>query len=409
MGGHTKSAVLTALQLNSDESAPVARENAEEAAFIEAGVLLERDIIVKASRDTTNHDHEIFPKFRFPTMEPTSALQGSSPSPHSEETSDTASPTSDTTLFEDAPPCPISQLGCDEDIGAYAACDDIFKEEVPTTWTSQREGYEATPVATHVLRHRRYRSSHSSFDAAEIPSMSLRSRSRTNDGLLLFRADSSKGPMEIAHESRHHRKVSLGLPVNPHAEQTDGAQRFQGPNVKNCAKPTADMGITYHTASIGALTSEERDLEYMHRHTFIGTGSLDDLLEVLEVLPSHNTTKAAVVRAFVRLASAEQLYARQYSTGSNGWDLVSRTTLSVMGVTSVDYIIQLQVKLGSITLRKFLDLIPFDQFNEVSALRVVEAFCVASHLNATAGTGAQSKARAFRRWLVDQKKMDSNV
>jgi hypothetical protein len=147
----------------------------------------------------------------------------------------------------------------------------------------------------------------------------------------------------------------------------------------------------------------------MHRHTFIGTGSLDDLLEILEILPSHNTTKAAVVRAFVRLASAEQLYARQYSTGSNGWDLVSRTTLNVMGVTSVDYIVQLQVKLGSITLRIFLDLIPFDQFNEVSALRVVEAFCVASHMDATVGTGAQSKARTFRRWLVDQKKMDSNV
>ncbi|KAI4681275.1 uncharacterized protein J4E88_005783 [Alternaria novae-zelandiae] len=133
------------------------------------------------------------------------------------------------------------------------------------------------------------------------------------------------------------------------------------------------METAYYTTSVDALTPEERDLEYKHRHTFIGTGSLDDFLETLETTPNHTATKDAIARAFVKLAASEQLYARQCSAGQ-GWDLVMRTTLSLMDVTSVDYIVQSQVKLGSITLRQFLDLIPFDEVDEATQLALAQSF-----------------------------------
>jgi hypothetical protein len=52
-------------------------------------------------------------------------------------------------------------------------------------------------------------------------------------------------------------------------------------------------------------------------------------------------------------------------------------------------------------------LIPFDEADEVAVMRVVEAFSVASHLDATAGIGTGSKAKAFRSWLVEQMKADA--
>jgi hypothetical protein len=78
-----------------------------------------------------------------------------------------------------------------------------------------------------------------------------------------------------------------------------------------------------------------------------------------------------------------------------------------MDVTSVDYIVQLRVKLGSITLRQFLDLIPFDEDDEAAAVHVVEAFSIASHMDTTAAIGTISKAKAFRSWLVEQMKVDA--
>jgi hypothetical protein len=68
----------------------------------------------------------------------------------------------------------------------------------------------------------------------------------------------------------------------------------------------------------------------------------------------------------------------------------------------MDYVVQLRVKLGSITLRQFLDMVPFDEGDEVAAMRVIEAFSAASHMDAKAGVGTKSKARAFRKWIVTQ-------
>jgi len=143
----------------------------------------------------------------------------------------------------------------------------------------------------------------------------------------------------------------------------------------------------------------ERELEYKHRHTFIGTASLDDFLEVLDLTPSHTTTKPAVIKAFLLLASSERLLARQASLEPSGWGLVARTASDAV---NTDYIEQAQAKLGSIVLRQLLDLIPFNEDDEASAISVMEAFSAASHLDTKASTGNGSKAKAFRRWLVRQ-------
>jgi hypothetical protein len=405
MGDRTGSAVLAGLQLSANGSAPATLTNAYQVAATEAPVFLEREIIVEASQEKVNPEYQIFTAFRFPTMEHSSEPQVVSSSPYAKDVSDTASPTSDTTLFEDAPVCLISQLGCDEGIHAHTAPDDTSKEEASITWNFQMKDHETIPVAKQPFRHRRYVSSQPSFDAALTPSIPFPSRLGTNDGLLLFRANSSKEPTDDAFKTRHRRKVSLNLPVNTHTNQANGAQQFQKPDLKSWTKLPDDMEADQYTTGVDVLTPEERDLEYKHRHTFIGTGSLDDFLDVLVITPNYTVTKGAITRAFAQLASSEQLYARQSSAKTNGWDLVSRTTLNVMDVTSVDYIVLLQVKLGVITLRQFLDLIPFDESNEVAAMCVVEAFGVASHIDATAGIGTRSKARAFRRWLVEQKEV----
>lgn len=403
----TGSTVLAALQLNVDRGAVATGANAAQTSCAEGIGLPARDTVAKAWQGMTDHEYQIFTTFCFPVIS-ASAPQSLPPMPHPEDASDTASSTSDTTLFEDAPLCTPSQLGCDEDISAYVACNDTSMGGVSITWTPQIAEQEIDPVAKRPLRHRRYVSSQSSFGVTETPQIPLRSRSRTNDGLLLFRADHSKEPTDNVPRIRHRRKVSLNLTVNSHACQAEAAQRSRKSDIRSCTKRTSGIETAYYTTILDAVTQEERDLEYKHRHTFIGTGSLDDFLEILETTPHHTATRDAVARAFVQLASSEQLYARQYSARTQGWDLVSRTTLNVVDVTSVDYVVQSQVKLGSITLRQLMELMPFDAFNEVGAIRIVEAFSVASHMDAMAGIGAQSKARAFRRWIVEQERVEAD-
>jgi hypothetical protein len=139
-------------------------------------------------------------------------------------------------------------------------------------------------------------------------------------------------------------------------------------------------------------------LEYKHRHTFIGTASLDDFLEVLDVSPEHNiTNKEAVIRAFILLASSERLLARQASLKPDGWSVLARTSAETV---NTDYVEQAKAKLGSIVLRQFLDLITFNEEEEASAMAVVEAFTAASHLDAQAIKNEASRAKAFRKRMV---------
>lgn len=398
------SAVLVALQLKANRSAPtaptVSGPNDHTTNFTEP-TLHQRGNLTQVSQHMANQEYRIMTAFRFPSFEGDCATKINAPSPHPEDASETVSPISDTTLFEDAYLCSAVPLRYGEDIHACTASDNMLRKGIPITCATQAKEYEMTPVARRYFRHRRYISSDSAFDATERPSLSLHSRAKTNDGLLIFRANSSKEPTANVHKDRHRHKISLDIPVNPYVSQGGGTQRSEQPGVK--ASP-AGIEVAYPAMKSGLWTAEERDLEYKHRHTFIGTGSLDDFLEILEISATHTTTKSAVARAFVHLASAEQLYARQCSTRNRGWKPVSRTSLTVMDAASADYVVQLQVRLGSITLRQYLDLIPFDEFDEAAATRVMEAFSVASHMDAAADTGTPSKARAFRSWLVQQMK-----
>jgi hypothetical protein len=391
-----------ALQLNANRSAltapPLAEPNGQYAC--DEG----SDTVIYVSQDVADHEYQILTAFRFPPTEDDWASKKVVPPPHLQKASETASPASETTLFEDAPLCPINPLRSRESVHSYAAYDDTLRKELPTTSALPVKEYKTTPMTRRYDQHRRYVSSDSPFDVIDTPSTPFRSRAKTNDGLLLFRANPSKEPTVKARESRHRHKMSLNLPVNAHQNRRDGAGRPQQPDIESWPKPPPDIGVPHHAIRVDVVTAEERDLEYKHRHTFIGTGSLDDSLEILEVSITHIATKSAIARAFVQLASAEQLYARQCSTGYLGWDLVSRTTLAVMDVTSVNYVVQLHVKLGSITLRQFLDLVPFNDVDEVTVMRIVEAFSVASHLDATAGIGTRSKAKAFRSWFIQQMK-----
>lgn len=163
------------------------------------------------------------------------------------------------------------------------------------------------------------------------------------------------------------------------------------------------LGTSRDNAMTNVLTAEEREMEYKHHHTFIGTASLNEFLELLEISPSYHVSQSAVVRAFARLASTEQLYARQHSTKPDGWGLVARTSVDYKDVATTDYVMQSRVKLGTITLLQFLSMIPFNQDNMVGAMTVLEAFSAASHLDAKTNMDAENKAKAFRSWIISQR------
>ena len=78
---------------------------------------------------------------------------------------------------------------------------------------------------------------------------------------------------------------------------------------------------------------------------------------------------------------------------------MTRTTQDDI-LTHAGYLAEAHIKLGSISLGKFLGKIPFDDKGDVAATKVVDAFCLASHLDGEATYGPQSKAKAFRSWLV---------
>jgi hypothetical protein len=61
---------------------------------------------------------------------------------------------------------------------------------------------------------------------------------------------------------------------------------------------------------------------------------------------------------------------------------------------------QAGVKLGSISLGDFLQLMYFDEQGNVCAMRLAEAFRIASHLDGETSKGVGFKAEAFRRWMV---------
>ncbi|KAF1914473.1 hypothetical protein BDU57DRAFT_519490 [Ampelomyces quisqualis] len=309
--------------------------------------------------------------------------------------SDTFSPNSDRTLFEE--PEILSLDRPQTGTGTPGSPDYFSFENDPSSRT------EVMPAPTlRRVRHSRAPSTEPNFNKAKRASLPLRARTKTNEGLLQLQANPSK-PERPPHG--HERRISLGIPLKPAITQTDGLQRSKFGSLIDTPPQTPKTPRTPRgrapekSGPTATLRQKERDLEYKHRHTFIGTASLDDFLEVLEVSQDHTTTKAAVGKAFLILASSERLLARQASSTASGWDLVSRT---IPDVVNTDYVIQAHVKLGSVTLWQFLELIPFDEREEAGAMSVVEAYSAASHMDSKAGVGATSKAKAFRTWMVNQ-------
>jgi hypothetical protein len=303
----------------------------------------------------------------------------------------TFSPSSDRTLFEEPE---LLSLDHPQATPGSPSPDYFSFENERTT------GTEIMPAVQRRVRHSRAPSTDPNFSRAKRASLPLRARTKTNDGLLQLQANPSKPERPT---TGHERRISLGMPLKP-AIANEGLQRSKFGSLMDTPPQTPKTPRTPRVRAPeksgpeATLRQKERDLEYKHRHTFIGTASLDDFLEVLDVSEEHTTTKAAVGKAFLILASSERLLARQASSTAAGWDLVSRT---IPDVVNTDYVIQAHVKLGSITLWQFLELIPFDEQEEAGSMSVVEAFSAASHMDSKAGVGAGSKAKVFRSWMVE--------
>jgi hypothetical protein len=248
----------------------------------------------------------------------------------------------------------------------------------------------------HYSQHHQDYSTDSVSGAVKTPSKSIRARSRTNGGLLEFRA-SAKKQNELKPVRGDRRNVSLNFPVKPQFSPSGGVE-FDSP----CPRSGRMLTTTYapEDTDTTTLSKAEYDIRYKQRHTFVGTESLDNFIETLETTHEGTTSKLAVMKAYTMLACNEQILARQTSPSSTGWDAVSRITPEI---AAFDYITLARVKLGSVTLQQFLDLIPFNQQDEVTVQAVVEAFIAASHKDAKSGTGTGSKARAFRQWMLKQK------
>ncbi|KAF2715565.1 hypothetical protein K504DRAFT_29212 [Pleomassaria siparia CBS 279.74] len=286
-----------------------------------------------------------------------------------------------------SPATDISFDRASERSAGHSPTSDTFGDGETVLIHEEQQDIKFNPKDLHAqkqgqIKHRRVISTTSSTGLSIKPYMPTRVRSRTNEGILELRAGTHNASMSEKRTHQHRRKISLGLPINipPPAP---------APSV-----------VPEHISSIS--TREERELEYKQRHTFIGTASLDDFLEVLELSPDHTTTKPKVAKAFVFLASMEQLLARQSSSQATGWDLISRITPEIT-YGNFDYLAQAHIKLGSVTLRQFLQLIPFDEKDSIAAMGVVGAFCAASHLDKNVGSGVGgSKAKAFRIWMLKQ-------
>ncbi|KAF9695661.1 hypothetical protein EKO04_006402 [Ascochyta lentis] len=226
-----------------------------------------------------------------------------------------------------------------------------------------------------------------SVNSTKTTSVAFTTQSKANGGLLEFRAKATK-PKGPNFARIHRRNVSIHLPIRP---VSPGTQLSPPP-------PSTTSVMTPTCNSSHAGTHFEQELQYKHRHIFIGTASLHSFLEVLETSSPRTTSKLATMKAFTILASNEQILFRQTSSSTSDWNLVTRTTPDI---STFDCITLARVQLGSVSLQLFVDLIPFNTRDEASIALVVEAFKNASHMDAEAGCNTRSKARAFRVWMME--------
>jgi hypothetical protein len=224
-------------------------------------------------------------------------------------------------------------------------------------------------------------------------SVTLRARSKTNRGLLRFKASASR-PKEPGSSRMHRRGVSINLPIRTTSPHPGDSQHAQAqPSVLTA--PVPQVGSDEADIAIKI----EQELYYKYRHIFVGTASLYSFLEILETSTLGSTSKKAIMRAFTILASKEQLMYRQASSSAEDWDLVTRI---MPDISTFDCLTMCRAVLGSISLQQFVESIPFNICDEAPIVVVVEAFKNASHIDAAEGPSTWNKARAFRKWSLSQ-------
>lgn len=255
------------------------------------------------------------------------------------------------------------------------------------------------PTTPQYHRHwRNFSVDSSSTTIRKSSTVTLRAQSKNNGGLLEFRASATK-PNDSKPTGAHRRNRSVNLPIRPILSQPGGSQQNQFQPPASSAQLLAPRLLAPSPDELSITVQAELELEYKHRRIFIGTASLHCFLEILETSSLRSTTKLAVMKAFTTLAWKEQLLYRQSSTNPEDWNLVTRVTHDISNFNCVT---MSRVLLGSISLQQFVDYIPFNGHDEAPTVVVVEAFKNASHVNAEESHNMESKARAFRRWLLSQ-------
>ncbi|KAF2997978.1 hypothetical protein E8E13_006615 [Curvularia kusanoi] len=246
---------------------------------------------------------------------------------------------------------------------------------------------------THVRRHRRNISINSvSTTVRRSTPVTLRSRSTANGGLLELKANGAR-TQETTPSRAHRRNLSLKMPIRLSSPQSTDNQQA----LKRLSSLSTSSSYASPT-NLPPAAQNAAELRYKQRHIFVGTASLSAFLGALETSPFGYTTRLSVMRAFTLLASKEQQLARQRSTSHEDWNLISRITPETSDFDNYTFLARVQ--LGSVSLQRFVDSIPFGERDEASLVVVVEAFKNAAHVDAQEESGNGGEALEFKRWLL---------
>lgn len=240
------------------------------------------------------------------------------------------------------------------------------------------------------------------------------SRSRRPDGLLEFKASPVKSPAK-SHGREHRRTQSLKLPIlinlPPATERALSPQKSR--KRARIEEAEVDEGE-------GDIQQAERLLQYIHQRIFIGTASLDNFLDVLELCPSETatpyiptTTLPGIRKAFSIVASTEQTHIRQQIQHSQvlqrlgmteNWTLLRRINPEAH---NRDHLSQAHIKIGCISLYEFLEYVGggYGDEERIRVTKVVRAWERAARRDmGIMGREGEARGRAqdYLKWAVRQ-------
>ncbi|OCL08033.1 hypothetical protein AOQ84DRAFT_439847 [Glonium stellatum] len=136
------------------------------------------------------------------------------------------------------------------------------------------------------------------------------------------------------------------------------------------------------------------DLEHQDLHTFLGNISLYNFLDALDCDDQGNTTKEAIMEAFIALAEEDRTLNEEFSC------VPKLSNFSIDGNTDkcrALRLIQVRTLLGTTSLRNFLKLIEFDENGGTTEGSFVEAFQQAAWLEEERAMSSKARASAKRR------------